>query len=116
VLAVPSRASALRPGVIWAAGLVALASFGYAATLTVQERFVAEVPGDLLAQGLGLAGSGMLTMQAVAAAAVGTVAQFLTPATAMTIAALGSLLATALLFGRLPSRRFSAATAVDTRP
>jgi MFS family permease len=114
LLAVPYLAFALRPGVVGAAGLVALASFGYAATLTVQERFVAEVPDDLLAQGLGLAGSGMLTMQAIGATAVGTVAELVTPAVAMTVAALGSLLATVLLFGRLPGPKLSMIAGVDT--
>ncbi|SNY48948.1 Predicted arabinose efflux permease, MFS family [Paractinoplanes atraurantiacus] len=100
LLAVPYLAFPLRPGVAWAGVLVAVASFGYAATLTVQERFVAAVPGDLLAQGLGLAGSGMLTVQAVAAAGVGVVAELATPAAAITVAALGSLLSTVLLFRR----------------
>jgi MFS family permease len=113
LLAMPYLAFALRPTVVWAAGLVALASFGYAATLTVQERFVAEVPGDLLAQGLGLAGSGMLTMQAIGATAVGTVAELVTPAVAMTVAALGSLVATGLLFGRGNASAQAAVTGVS---
>ena len=91
LLAIPYLAFVLHPGPVLATALVVVASFGYAGTLTVQERFVAVVPEDLLGQGMGLAGSGMLTAQAVCAALVGGAAELATPATAMTMAAVASL-------------------------
>jgi MFS family permease len=105
LLAVPYLAFAVRPSPYLATALVAVASFGYAATLTLQERFLAVVPDELLGQGLGLAGSGMMTMQAVAAAAVGTVAELFTPGVAMALAAAGSLAASFALLARPGSRQ-----------
>ncbi|MEV4537576.1 MFS transporter [Asanoa sp. NPDC049518] len=104
LLALPYLAFVLHPNVAWATGLVTLASFGYAGTLAIQEQFVADVPEDLLGQGLGLAGSGMLTVQAIGATTVGALAELVTPAVAMTVAALGSLLVTATLAGSAARR------------
>jgi MFS family permease len=114
LLAVPYLAFAFRPGAVAAAALVAVASFGYGGTLTIQERFLAVVPDDLLGQALGLAGSGMLTMQAIAATVVGVLAEVTTPAMAMTLAAVGSLLASVALLARPSpaSRPAEAATAI----
>ncbi len=97
LLAVPYLAFAGQPGTWLAAALVAIASVGFAASLALQERLLAVVPDDLRGHALGLAGSGMLTSQAIAAAAAGLTAQLTTPALAMTIAALASLAATTLL-------------------
>jgi hypothetical protein len=106
LLAVPYLAFALRPGVGIATALIAVASFGYGATLTIQERFLTVVPDELLGQALGLAGSGMMTMQAVAATAVGALAELTAPALAMTIAAVASLVTTVALLARpVPARR-----------
>ncbi|MFI5935212.1 MFS transporter [Actinoplanes sp. NPDC051494] len=104
LLAVPYLAFALRPGPMVAAGLVAVASIGYAATLTLQERFLAAVPRDLVGQGLGVAQSGMLTAQAVAATVIGSLAELATPAAAIVIAAVVSLGATLTVCRSQPSR------------
>ena len=52
---------------------------------------MALTPGELSGHALGLHSSGMLTMQGVAAALAGSVAQLTSPATAMTVLALASL-------------------------
>jgi MFS family permease len=104
LLAMPYLGFALRPSTAVAAGLVAVASIGYAATLTLQERFLAVLPEDLVGQGLGVASSGMLTVQALAASAIGTLAEIGTPATAIVIAAAASLGATLMVCRSEPSR------------
>ncbi len=100
LLAVPYLAFVLRPGVVLATALVALASFGYAGTLAIQEQFIATVPDRLLGQGMGLAGSGMMTAQAVCAAIVGASAELATPALAMTAAGAVSLAVSLMLLAR----------------
>jgi MFS family permease len=112
LLAVPYLAFVLHPGPLLATALVAVASFGYAGTLVLQERFVAVVPDHLLGQGMGLANSGMMTGQAVCAAVVGAAAELATPATAMTMAAVASLAVSAVLLWPLrPGLRVSIAPA-----
>lgn len=101
LLAVPYLAFFLHPGPVLATALVAVASFGYAGTLTLQEHFVEVVPDRLLGQGMGLASSGMMTGQAIFALLVGIAAEWGSAATAMTLAGGLSVLSTlALLAGR----------------
>jgi hypothetical protein len=117
LLAVPYLAFALRPGLALATALVAVASFGYGGTLTIQERFLAILPNDLLGHALGLAGSGMMTMQAVAAAGLGLLAELTTPALAITIAAVSSLATSvALLARRKPVERPTGAEPTGPAP
>jgi len=104
LLAVPYLGFVLQPGPVLATVLVAVASFGYAGTLALQERFVAVVPDHLLGQGMGLANSGMMTGQAVCAAVVGVAAELASPATAMTLAALASLAVSVVLLWPLRRR------------
>ncbi|MFH9811832.1 MFS transporter [Streptomyces olivaceus] len=94
LLAAPYLVLFLRPPLPLTAVLVALASFGFGASLVQQERLVALTPDDLSGHALGLHSAGMLTMQGVAATAAGTVAQLTSPATAMTVMALASLTVT----------------------
>jgi MFS family permease len=101
LLAAPYLAFAFHPGPILATALVAVASFGYAGTLTLQERFVNTAPDHLLGQGMGLAGSGMMTGQAVCAMLVGFTAELTTVSVAMTATAAASLVASLLLLGPL---------------
>jgi hypothetical protein len=77
--------------------IVQASSFGYASNLGLQESYVTALPETLRGQGLGLAGSGMMTAQALAASAVGAAAETLGPAVAITAAATASLLVTAAL-------------------
>ena len=102
LLAAPYLAFAAHPPAWTAAALVAVASFGYAGNLGLQESFVIALPEALRGQGLGLAGSGMMTAQALAASAVGAVAETTGPPMAMVAAAVASLLVTAAL---VPSLR-----------
>ncbi len=100
LLAVPYLAFVVRPGPVLATALVVVASFGYAGTLAIQERFVATVPDRLLGQGMGLAGSGMMSAQAVCAAIVGATAELSAPGIAMTAAGVASLAVSVALLAR----------------
>jgi hypothetical protein len=69
---------------------VTLASVGFGASLVQQERLMALTPDELSGHALGLHSSGMLTMQGVAAALAGSIAQLTSPGTAMTLMAAAS--------------------------
>ncbi|MEU9070528.1 MFS transporter [Streptomyces sp. NPDC048306] len=97
LLAAPYLVLFLRPPLPLTAVLVAVASVGFGATLVQQERLIAVTPDELSGHALGLHSAGMLTMQGVAATLAGTVAQFTSPATAMTVMALASLTVTLTL-------------------
>ncbi|MGW8064711.1 MFS transporter [Streptomyces ziwulingensis] len=107
LLAAPYLVLFLRPPLPLTAVLVALASVGFGATLVQQERLVALTPDELTGHALGLHSAGMLTLQGVAATLAGTVAQFSSPATAMTAMALVSLAVTLTL--TVASRRHAGA-------
>jgi len=100
LLAAPYLAFLTHPGTIAAAALVAAASFGYAACLGLQEQLLEATPPALHGQALGLAGSGMMSMQAVAAAATGALASTLPAGTVMAITGAASLAVTAALLAR----------------
>jgi predicted MFS family arabinose efflux permease len=114
LLATPYLPFALGPGVAVAAGAVALASVGFGASLIQQERLMALTPDELSGHALGLHSSGMLTMQGVSAALAGTVAQLTSPATAMTVMAITSLVATLLISG--PRQRPEVSTPQQKQP
>ncbi|MGW0962109.1 MFS transporter [Streptomyces gelaticus] len=97
LLAVPYLLFATRPALPLALALAMLASVGFSASLLFQERLMALVPDEFTGQALGLHSSGMLTMQGVAAALAGTVAQWTSPATAMTVMAAASIAVTLAL-------------------
>lgn len=80
---------------------VAVASAGFSAGLLLQDRLVALTPDDMRGQALGLHSAGMLTMQAVGASVAGSVAQYVSPATAMALMASASLAVTVTLTPRL---------------
>jgi MFS family permease len=80
---------------------VCVASVGYGASLLLQDRLIALTPDDLRGHALGLHTSGMLTMQAVGATSAGLVAEHLSPASAMTILAIASVVTTVALTPRL---------------
>jgi MFS family permease len=103
LLAAPYLAFLGRPGTIEAATLVAAASFGYAACLGLQERFLQAVPGQITGHALGFAGAGMATVQAVAIACTGALADVLPAGTVMALAGATSLLTTGVLLPRLRS-------------
>ncbi|MFI0038409.1 MFS transporter [Streptomyces mutabilis] len=97
LLAAPYLALFLRPPLPLTAVLVALASVGFGASLVQQERLVTLTPDELTGHALGLHSAGMLTAQGLAATLAGTVAQFTSPATAMTAMAVASLAVTLTL-------------------
>jgi membrane protein implicated in regulation of membrane protease activity len=75
---------------------------------------MALTPDELSGHALGLHSSGMLTMQGVSAALAGTVAQLTSPATAMTVMAITSLVATLLISG--PRQRPEVSTPQQKQP
>ncbi|MGW1406199.1 MFS transporter [Streptomyces sp. NPDC002403] len=97
LLAAPYLLFVMRPALPLALALAVLASVGFSASLLFQERLMALVPDEFTGQALGLHSSGMLTMQGVAAALAGTVAQWTSPATAMTVMAAASITVTLAL-------------------
>ncbi|WP_432070788.1 MFS transporter [Streptomyces sp. AA1529] len=104
LLAFPYLLFVLHPAVPFAAGLVMLASFGFGASLLLQERLMERTPDELGGHALGLHSSGMLAMQGVGAALAGAVAERTSPATAMTLVAALSLTVTLSLASALRSR------------
>ncbi|MGP3973226.1 MFS transporter [Streptomyces sp. 8N114] len=94
LLASPYLLFVLHPSLSSAAGLVALASIGFGASLLLQERLMELTPEELSGHALGLHASGMLAMQGVGAALAGAVAERTSPATAMTVIAGLSLIVT----------------------
>ncbi|MFJ5777667.1 MFS transporter [Streptomyces sp. NPDC093094] len=97
LLAGPYLLFLLRPSLPVAAALAALASIGFGASLVQQERLVSLTPEGLTGHALGLHSAGMLTGQGVSAVLAGTVAQLTSAATAMTVTAGASLVATVTL-------------------
>ncbi|KFG74466.1 MFS transporter [Streptomyces mutabilis] len=97
LLAAPYLALFLRPPLGLTAVLVALASVGFGASLVQQERLVTLTPDELTGHALGLHSAGMLTAQGLAASLAGAVAQFTSPATAMSAMAVVSLAVTLAL-------------------
>lgn len=97
LLAAPYLLFAARPALPLAFALTVLASVGFSASLLFQERLMALTPDEFTGQALGLHSSGMITMQGVAAALAGTVAQWTSPAAAMTVMATASLAVTLAL-------------------
>ncbi|MET7477199.1 MFS transporter [Streptomyces sp. NPDC005648] len=113
LLATPYLLFVLHPAPPWSAVLATVASAGFGASLVQQERLMALTPDELSGHALGLHSSGMLTMQGVAAAVAGSVAQLTSPATAMTVMAAASATVTLALAtaarrpgsaGRVPGR------------
>ncbi|MGW7367639.1 MFS transporter [Streptomyces sp. NPDC054841] len=104
LLAAPFLVFAARPALPVAVAAVVLACIGYAASLLLQEQLMALTPHELSGHALGLHTSGMLTMQGVAAVLAGSVAQFTSPATAMTVMAAVSVAVTLALAPGLAPR------------
>jgi predicted MFS family arabinose efflux permease len=116
LLAAPYLAFFAHPGTIEAAALVAAASFGYSACLGLQERLLQAVPEHIRGHTLGLAGAGMMTMQAVAAACTGALATRLPAGTVMTIAGVASLLASMILIPYLRRPRTTSSSQTVSQP
>ncbi|MFI7046996.1 MFS transporter [Streptosporangium sandarakinum] len=86
---VPLLGFVLRPGLAAAALLILLATVaGGSYALGLQRRFVAAVPEAVAGQAFGLAGAGVMTGQALAAALAGAVAEATAPHLAIALAGL----------------------------
>ncbi|MER5553821.1 MFS transporter [Streptomyces sp. NPDC002793] len=107
LLAAPYLIFFLHPSLPVALAAVALGSVGFSASLLLQERLMALVPGELRGHAFGLHHSGMFTMQGLASAVAGGIAQLTSPATAMTVMAAASAAVTLALTPGL--RRLSGA-------
>lgn len=105
LLAPPLLAFALRPGIAVAAALLAVSTFGFAYQLGLQRRFVEAVPDEVRGQAFGLAATGLMTLQGLAMAAAGGLAEIVSPATVVAVAGGASLLATIALWNRLAPTR-----------
>jgi MFS family permease len=97
LLAAPYLVLAAPVPLAVAAAAVVLASVGYCASLLLQERLMTLTPDEVSGQAMGLAMSGMLAMQGVAAALAGGVAELTSPGTAMAVMAGASLAITLAL-------------------
>ncbi|WP_327232678.1 MFS transporter [Streptomyces sp. NBC_01317] len=109
LLALPYLVFVCHPAAPFAAAAATLASIGFASSLLLQESLIALTPDDIQGQALGLDTSGRLTMQGVAAALAGAVAQYTLPATAITVMALASVIVTLALAPGLRPERIAAA-------
>ena len=106
LLAVPFLFFVLRPTLAVACVLSAAAAFGYPAALPLQERLVDNTEHDVIGQVFGLAGTGTMIGQSAGAMVAGVLADVLgsgsrSAATTMTVMAVLSLAATAVLIGGL---------------
>lgn len=97
LLAVPFLAFPLHPPIWLAAALAGVAACGYASFLGLQQRYLDVVPDVMRGQALGLAGSGLLTLQGVSAVLAGVLAEAFGPAPAIGVMAGASLFTTAVL-------------------
>ena len=91
LLAAPFLVFALGPGLPLAVLLVAVATVGYAASLTQQEWLVALTPADLRGQVLGVESSVRMTLQGVCAVLAGGLADVVPVGSAMAALAAASL-------------------------
>ena len=101
LLGVPLIAFVLRPGVVAAAIVLALAAAGFSYHLGLARRFLAAAPEAHRGQAFGLATTGMMTLQGLSMAAAGGLAEVLTPGTVMALAGAASVVATLTLWRRL---------------
>ncbi|MFI6416085.1 MFS transporter [Streptomyces sp. NPDC050842] len=97
LLAAPYLIFFLHPALPVALAAVTVASTGFSANLLLQERLMSLTPSELTGHALGLHHSGMFTMQGIAAAVAGGIAQLTSPATAMTVMAAASAAVTLAL-------------------
>ena len=112
LLAAPFLAFALTPDIPLAVLLVAVATVGYAGSLTQQEWLVALTPPALRGQGLGLESSVRMTLQGVCAVLAGGLADVVPVGTAM--AALGTA-SLAVSLALTPALRRAADAATPSR-
>jgi MFS family permease len=101
LLGVPLIGFVLRPGVVLAAVVLAAAAAGFSYQLGLARRFLHAVPEVHRGQAFGLANTGTMTLQGLAIAAAGALAELLPPATVMALAGAASVAATLALWRTL---------------
>ncbi|MCA2212423.1 MFS transporter [Jidongwangia harbinensis] len=101
LLGVPLLVFVLRPGPVLAAVVFGTAAAGFAYHLGLARRFLEAVPEISRGQAFGLATTGTMTLQGLAMAAAGGLAEVLAPGTVMALAGAASVAATLTLWGRL---------------
>ena len=104
LLGVPLLVFVLRPGVVPAAIVLALAAAGFSYHLGLARRFLDALPEAHRGQGFGLAMTGMMTLQGLSMAAAGALAKILAPGTVMALTGVASAAATIGLWPRLRER------------
>jgi hypothetical protein len=113
LLAVPYVGFLAHPSVAVGVPLALVASFGYAASLGLQERLVTNTEPSVRGQVLGLNSTGQMAMQGIGAVVAGTIAEQLgagstAAGTAIGITACVSLVVTTLLIPGLRRSRLNA--------
>ncbi|WP_240809430.1 MFS transporter [Microbispora catharanthi] len=101
LLGVPLLGFAARPGVAGAAALAALAAAGLAYNLGLQRRFLDAVPEAARGQAFGLQMSGLMTAQALGAAASGALAELVPAHLAIALSGCGVIAVVLALRGDL---------------
>ncbi|MFY1689408.1 MFS transporter [Plantactinospora sp. WMMB782] len=86
------------PGLLAAAALIGLATFGFAFQLGLARRFLAAVPEQRRGQAFGLLATGLMTAQGLTAGLAGLLAEWLAPGRVMALAGIASMAATLLLW------------------
>jgi predicted MFS family arabinose efflux permease len=105
LLAVPYGLLFLAPAYQVTLLLVFAASFGYSASLPLQERLIRHTAGDVRGQVMGLYSQGLMAGQSIGALIAGTVATSLRPGLAMGVMGTASITVTLVL---IPGLRRSA--------
>ncbi|BCL14330.1 MFS transporter [Micromonospora sagamiensis] len=108
LLGVPVLGFLLRPGLVLAALLFAVAAAGFAYQLGLARRFLDAVPEARRGQAFGLTSTGMMAAQGLAAAGGGALSEVTGPAVAMALAGVASLAATGALWRVLTPEPLSA--------
>ncbi|MEU7740103.1 MFS transporter [Nonomuraea sp. NPDC049158] len=111
LIGLPWLAFLMAPGVAWAAVLAAVSAAGVSYQLGLQRRFVDAVPEEVRGQAFGLLSAGLMTGQAIGAAAIGVLSEATGPGTAIFAAGVAGVLVALALSGALRP-----APAGDARP
>ncbi|MCA2222820.1 MFS transporter [Nonomuraea aurantiaca] len=107
LIGLPWLAFLMAPGVAWAAVLAAVSAAGVSYQLGLQRRFVDAVPEEVRGQAFGLLSAGLMTGQAIGAAAIGVLGEAIGPGPAIFAAGVAGVLVALALSGALRP---------DTRP
>ncbi|MEV6153102.1 MFS transporter [Nonomuraea sp. NPDC052129] len=101
LIALPWLAFLMAPGVAWAAVLAAVSAAGVSYQLGLQRRFVDAVPEEVRGQAFGLLSAGLMTGQAIGAAAIGVLGEAIGPGPAIFAAGVAGVLVALALSGAL---------------